>query len=101
MGSWVGEKRPREAGASLGRSTHDLTLQPTNSLLLDYRPHPHDLEYARGHPLEGAETVVVPPRVRRPGDVPPAAVVGQDHPVLLHRAQDDLDLGGVRAHVVR
>src|SRR5687767_14669076 len=31
-------KRPREAGASRGRSTHDLTIQPTNSLTYSSSP---------------------------------------------------------------
>src|SRR5215216_668875 len=31
VGSWVGEKRLRDAFPFRGRSTHDLTLQPTHS----------------------------------------------------------------------
>src|SRR5215213_3119165 len=43
VGSWVGEKRPQEADASRGRSTHELTLQPTNS------PRSHDLTLQPTH----------------------------------------------------
>ena len=48
-----------------------------------------DLEVAAAQPLQSPQVVVVPARVRRAGDEPVRAVVGDEHPVALERGGDD------------
>ena len=51
-----------------------------------------DFEVVARQPAERVEVVVRPVRVRRAGDVPGRAVVGEDHPVDLQRLQHDAGL---------
>src|SRR5262245_33640286 len=61
--------------------------------------HLNDLKRARRHSFERTQVVIRPARVRRTADVPGAAVVGHEHPVLLERGQDDLRLLWVSAYI--
>src|SRR2546429_9899246 len=56
----------------------------------------HRLEGAAGNELELVQVSVVPARVGGAADEPAAAVVGDEHPVLLQRGED-----GQRGAVVR
>ncbi|MDB4949596.1 MAG: hypothetical protein JWM27_2245 [Gemmatimonadetes bacterium] len=63
-------------------------------LLRGQRSHLHHLEVAAAHPRQGGQLVVAPARVRGAAHVPPAPVVGQQHPVGLHGLHDGLHAGG-------
>src|SRR4051794_662636 len=58
-----------------------------------------DPEVGAGERAEAVEVVVVPAGIRRAGDVPVGAVVGEEHPVALQRGEDDPGLRAVAADV--
>ncbi len=58
-------------------------------------------KFAPSDPLQRVQVRVVPPRVGRAGHEPVAAVVGDDHPVALHRGQDHPRLRRERRDVER
>src|SRR5688500_19494620 len=77
-------KRPREAGASRGRSTHDLTLQPTNSLLFaSYGPQRHLTRI----PDPVAERTLA----QLLGDIGDILVEQRDHVTAIEPAQHEQD----------
>src|SRR5439155_16243304 len=58
-----------------------------------------DLEVGPFDAAERVQLVVRPTRVRRAGDVPARAVVGDEHPVALERDQHDTRLAKKTPHV--
>ncbi|MBV6497749.1 MAG: hypothetical protein JFAIHJKO_02900 [Pyrinomonadaceae bacterium] len=52
----------------------------------------NDLKVRTFDTRERTKFFVVPERIVRAGDVPIRAVVGEDHPVFLHRTKDNADI---------